>query len=106
MKHETNETGNETWPHWQNLGNQSRQWARAHREEHVVGQEVASQTLDFLGEGGTEHQRLALAGGHHVLLLHNPAQSDKRPLVRRKVSPVLMSPLSQGQPRSGAQSYA
>jgi len=44
----------------------------AYREEHVVGQEVTGQALDLFGEGGTEHQRLALASRHHVLLLHDP----------------------------------
>jgi hypothetical protein len=34
-------------------------------------QEVCSQALDLLGEGGREEHRLALAGGGHVLALNN-----------------------------------
>jgi hypothetical protein len=45
-----------------------------HGEEDVVGQEVSRQPLDLLGEGGGEHERLALTRAGHVLLLNNPAQ--------------------------------
>ncbi|KAL2134474.1 hypothetical protein VTI74DRAFT_120 [Chaetomium olivicolor] len=45
----------------------------ADRKEDVVAQEVLGKHLDVAGEGGREHERLALAGGRHVLALDDAA---------------------------------
>ena len=45
----------------------------AHRQEHVVTQEVPGEHLDLLGEGGGEHEGLPLASWRHVVLLHDPS---------------------------------
>jgi len=42
-------------------------------EEDVVVQEVGGEALDLLGEGRGEEHRLAVAGGGHVLALHDAA---------------------------------
>jgi hypothetical protein len=42
-------------------------------------QEVSSQALNLLGEGGREQHGLALASGGHVLALNNaPAGNSKK----------------------------
>ena len=43
----------------------------ADRKEDIVLHEVASKNLDIAGEGGTEHESLAVAHARHVFALHD-----------------------------------
>ena len=49
---------------------------------------LPGQHLDLLGEGGGEHEGLPLAGGRHVVLLHDAADLGLEPHVQHPVGLV------------------
>lgn len=57
-------------------------------QEDVVLQEVLGEDLDVPGEGGTEHERLALASSWHVLALHDSPDLRLETHVKHTISLV------------------
>lgn len=58
------------------------------REEDVVAEEVLGKHLDVAGEGGREHEGLALAGRRHVLTLDDAANLGLETHVKHTISLV------------------